>query len=353
MMILGRIIFIVGVLMVCGCRTETEISKPGGLDMDQVRSAAQAMCASLLQCPALKAKSGTVRIKQADIQDSTRYLINSDFFLERFSDELCTASGGRVVFLDSSESVGADERRIHQKRQRRQVEDRIRQIAAYIARTAELSGRKVTVAMLPALNTNLVGLNADGFMLMLRENLVTAGGGNIRFLAPGETEGADYWLTGEFYPVEAGKVGRVNLAEYLEVIGNRVKEGRSVYVEKDRTPEAVMNPREMTLIKVLEDSRLQEMPNCDLRLNVMLTKAGSSEVVFESTAQIANEFSDNSETSDFILSGVISNLTNRRSGVSKDYVLLGFKLVDPETNLQVWRQSYEIEYVHREGTVYQ
>ena len=352
-MTMGKTMVLVGVLAVCGCVTPPPVTPtPPGLNGEHVRSAAQAMCASLLQSPALAAKGRAVRVKLSDVDDKSRYMIDGNIFLKRFRAELNMASGGRLLFLDSSGSVGADRLKIIQERQRQQLQHELRQIAGYIARSAELRGRKVTLAALPALNTNLVGLNAEGFLALLREELVRAGNGNIRFLAPGETEGADYWLTGEFYPVDAGKVGRVNLAEYLEVIGNRVKEGRSVYVEKDRTPEAVVSPREATLLKLLDDARLQKVPNCDLRLNVMLSKAGSSEVAFECGAQVKSAITDKSETADFILSGEITNLSTRRSGVSSDYVLLGFKLVDPESNLMAWEGAYEIEYVHAEGIVY-
>ena len=335
-----------------GCVTETVVSRPAGLDGGHVRAAAQAMCASLLQSPALSSKGRAVRIKLADFEDNSRYVIDANIFLKRFRAELNAESGGRLLFLDSSGSVGAGRKEILQERLGEQLTGKLQKIADYIAQTAELRGRKVTLAALPALNTNLVGLNAEGFLALLREKLVQAGKGNIRFLAPGETEGADYWLTGEFYPVAAGKVGRVNLAEYLEVIGNRIKEGRSVFVEKDRTPEAVMSPREATLLKLLDDARLQEMPNCDLQLNVMLTKAGATEVIFESSVQVRREVTDKSGTADFILSGEITNLSTRRSGIGTDYVLVSFKLVDPEENLLLWEGAYEIEYVHKEGMVY-
>ena len=351
-MTMGKTMVLVGVLAVCGCVTETVVSRPVGLNWEHVRSAAQTMSASLLQSPVLAAKGRPVKVKLADVDDKSRYMINGNVFLERFRAELIMASGGRMLFLDSSGSVGADILKIKQERQRQQLQNDLKKIADYIACSAELRGRKVKLAALPALNTNLVGLNAEGFLALLREELVRAGNGDILFLAPGETEGADYWLTGEFYPVDAGKVGRVNLAEYLEVIGNRIKEGRSVYVEKDRTPEAVISPREATLLKLLDDARLQKVPNCDLRLNVMLSKAGSSEVAFESAVQIASVVTDKSETADFILSGEISNLTARRSGVEDNYVLIGFKLVDPETNLRVWEGAYEVEYILVEGTVY-
>jgi len=337
----------------CGCSTsEVSAPRPAGINGEHVRSAAQAMCASLVNSPAIAQRGKTVRIKVADVEDRSRYMIDGNIFIRRFRAELNAAGGGRLQFLDSSGSVGEDRRRILERRQRQQLQHELRQIAGYIARSAEIRGRNVTVAAVPALNTNLVGMNADGFMALLREELVRAGGGNVRFLTPGETEGADYWLTGEFYPVDVGKVGRVNLAEYLEVIGNRIKEGRSVYIEKDRSPAATVSPREEALLRLLDDARLQRHPDSDIRLNVMLTKAGSAKVVFESGAQVSRAVSDNAESADFILSGEISNLSSRRQGVSSDYVLIGFKLVELESNVLVWEGAYEVEYVSAEGLVY-
>jgi len=336
-----------------GCSTpEVTTPRPVGLNGEHVRAAAQAMCTSLLGSPAIAQQGGAVRIKVSDIEDKSRFMIDGNIFLRRFRAELNAASGGRLQFLDSSGSVGEDRRKILERRQRQQLQYELRQLAGYMVRCAELRGRTVTLAAVPALNTNLVGMNADGFMSLLREELVRAGNGNVRFLTPGEVEGADYWLTGEFYPVDAGKVGRVNMAEYLEVIGMRVKEGRSVFIEKDRSPVATASPREVALLRLLDDQRLQKTPDCDLRLNVMLTEPDTSKVIFEAGAQVARAVSDNSESANFILSGEISNLSARRQGVSSDYVLLGFKLVDPESNVMVWEGAYEVEFIQAEGVVY-
>ena len=102
----------VGALALCGCVTETVVTpQPVGLNGAHVRAAAQAMCASLLQSPALAAKGRAVRVKLSDVDDKSRYMIDGNIFLKRFRAELNKASGGRLLFLRGYRD-GTDEERV-------------------------------------------------------------------------------------------------------------------------------------------------------------------------------------------------------------------------------------------------
>ena len=65
------------------------------------------------------------------------------------------------------------------------------------------------------------------------------------------------------------------------------------------------------------------------------------------------QITDNSDKTNFILSGEINALSQRRRGAASDYLLITVNLVDPETNDMVWEGSYETKRITDEGIVYQ
>jgi len=178
---------------------------------------------------------------------------------------------------------------------------------------------------------------------------------------PGTLAGADYYLTGQFIPESMKKEGIINLANYIEVIDARIRSGQSMTLDDGTVPASPEKPQiytrigqqESELVRMLRNPELRKNPNVNKRLNIMLVKPDTKVAVYEKMFLLDRKFSSREGRAQFILSGEISALSQRRQGTASDYLLVSVQLVDLESNEIVWEGAYETKKLSRSGIVYQ
>lgn len=337
-------------------------SMDGGISSADVRGVASTMCPSLLAIPELSMGDDAVRIKVADIKNSTRFFIDRNLFAKRLCVELNRYGGGTIRFISGNSSTQTARAEVIADRSSKQLKTQLTQVAKALVASPVVAqaGKPITVAVVPVLNANLVNLNADSFAAMFRGEVADAANGKVQFLMPGETEGADYWLTGQFYPESMKQEGIINLANYIEVIDERVKAGKDLYIPEffaaSATPfsasVSATSSKESELLKMLRDPALRQIPNCDKKLNLMLVKPDSKVAVWEKTVVADRRFSTQAGNAQYILSGEISGMSQNRNGRMSDYLLVTMELVDSESNEVIWQDAYEVKRVSTPGVVY-
>jgi hypothetical protein len=288
--------------------------------------------------------------------------MDMNLFAKRLRVELNRYGNGQVRFLDKNARNQEARAEVLKDRQSEDIHRNIRELGRQIASSPVFRnlGRPAKIAVIPVLNANLVNMNADSFTAMLRSEIIEASCGNIQFLMPGHTEGADFWLTGQFYPESIKKEGIINLAEYIEVVDARVKDGKSLYIDASMTSSVSpfvatvtsISPRESVILEMLRNPELRKNPNVDKRLNVMIVKPSDKVAVYEKNMLLDRRFSDNSGRAALILSCEVSGMSQARNGAQSDYLMISTSLLDPESNETIWEDAYEVKRVSRAGTVY-
>jgi len=337
-------------------------SPDGGISSQDIRTVASRMCPAILSVPEIANGVPPVRVAVADMKNSSRFFIDRNLFTKKLLVELNRHGNGRVRFINNNELTQAKRFEVLKDRQENDVRQRIAEIAGAIASNPIFAGRTAPakIAVIPALNTNLVNMNADSFAAMLREEVLNASGGKILFLMPGHVEGADYWLTGQFYPVSIKKEGIINLADYFDVITERIKSGKSLYLDSSvttvTTPESTTTTmaasKEDDLLQMLRSPSLRAIPNVEKRLNVMIVRPQDKLSVFEKSVTLDGKVRTMAGNATLILSGEISGMSQARNGIYSDYLHIAFELVDPNMNETVWQDNYEVKRVSQAGTVY-
>ena len=367
-----------GIAMLSGC-TAPQVSNSnripvdsdplqGGLSTEDVRTVASQMTPSILALPQINNAQGTTVIKVADFKNSSRFFIDRNLFMKRLMIELNRYGQGKVSFLSNNHKVQISRVAVLKDRQQKQIEAGLKSFAADLAQSPLFPQGKMTrIAVIPVFNTNLVNMNADSFTAMLRSEIFSAAAGRVQFMLPGVLEGADYYLTGQFFAESMKNEGIINIANYIDVVDARVKAGKPMLIYADverhsRTREydgkttvtsTTIPVYEDHLLKILNDPAMRANPNVNKRLNLMLVEPKSKAVVYEKPVTIDRKISDNSGAANYIISGEISGMHQRVQGVSTDYLLINIQLTDPESNMIIWEDAYEVKRMSQAGIVYQ
>ncbi len=338
-------------------------SVDGGMSWQDIRTVASKMCPAILSVPEVANGVPPVRIAVAQMKNSSRFFIDRNLFTSRLLVDLNKFGGGQVRFLNGNAQAQAKRVSVLKDRQEAEVRKSVTEVAQAIAASPLFANRTdpAKIAVIPALNANLVGLNADSFTAMLREEVLNASAGKILFLMPGHTEGADYWITGQFYPVSMKKEGVINLADYFDVIEERIRAGKPLGLDTATATtttaggsmvSTVVSPKETALSEMLRSPALRADPNVEKRLNVMVVRPQDKLSVFEKSIVADRRISDNAGNAALILSGEISALSQAVNGQSSDYLNIVFELVDPNSNETIWQDNYEVKRVSKAGIVY-
>lgn len=356
-----------------GCATATytttnridvddESNDGGGITSADVRLVATSMCPEILALPEVIDSDETIRIKVADVKNSSRFFIDRNLFTKRLCVELNRHGDGAIRFINSTSTTQTARQSVHSDRSKKAFKKQLGLAAkAFVSSPlVEQATNPIKVAVIPVLNANLVNMNADSFAAMFRGEIADVANGKVQFLMPGETEGADYWLTGQFYPDSIKMEGIINLANYIEVIDERVKKGESMYLPEvamaSATPFSATaiatSSKETELLKMLRNPELQKIPDCEKKLNLMVVKPDNKVAVWEKTITAEQKFSTNDGNAQYILSGEISGMSQNTNGVMSDYLLITMELVDAESNEIVWQDAYEVKRLTKSGTVY-
>ncbi len=362
-----------GGMVVSGC-VSPDISAPatqvdvddssmdGGISSADIRTVATQMCPAILAVPEIANGEPPVRIKVSQMKNSSRFFIDCDLFMKRLSLELNRYGRGQVRFLNNNHLANESRKEVLKDRQSATMKKELTKIAKEIVANPLFANAQepVKVAVIPVLNANLVNLNADSFSAMLRSEIANVSNGKILFLMPGETEGADYWLTGQFYPESMKTEGIINLAEYIRVIDDRVKDGKSLYLESNTqvtvTKPAVLiseaSHRESVLLEMLRNPAMRATPEVNKYLNLMMVRPSDKVSVFERTVLADRKITNNSGAANYVLAGEISGLSQSSGAKTSDYLLISMQLIDLEYNEVIWEDAYEVKRVTKSGVVY-
>ncbi len=339
----------------------------GAINSADIRTVASQMTPAILALPEIADKEGPVRIAVADFKNNSRFIIDRNIFMKRLQLELNRTANGKVRFFSQSANVQKVRVESLTERQEDLVRAKLAELGKEIAANPLFanSPKPVKIAVIPALNTNLVNMNADSFAAMLRSEIANASGGKIQFLMPGEVTGADYYLTGQFVPESIKSEGIINLANYIQVIEARLKRGQSLDITDGRVPDTsrttplvegdnnIEIKRESELVKLMTSPEMQAKPNVNKRFNVMIVKPDEKVAVYEKMMLIDRKIDSGLGKADYILSGEISALSQRAEGKASDYLLISVQLTNPETNETVWEDAFETKRMTQAGIVYQ
>lgn len=346
-----------------------------GIQSADVRTLASKLCPELLATPAIAEAAGPVVVKVASFKNTSRFFIDSSLFMKRLRLELNQFGGGRIRFQSENERVAKVSTQILRQRQEEKVRAYLKDLAKRIAANPQFSnkdGSPVKMAVAPVLGVNIVNMNGDSFAAMLRAEIAMASNGRIQFLMPGAMDGADYWLTGQFIPEAMKKEGIVNLANYIDIIDDRVRTGKpldtaSIIAEGSSSyngtatavgataqsgTSAVVYEKERILSQILHDPSFRENPDVNKHLDMMIVRPKDKLSVFEDMFLLDMKTPDVSGRANYILSGEISGMSQRRGGVSSDYLLISVQLNDPETQEIVYEGAHEVKRLTQTGVVY-
>ena len=295
--------------------------------------------------------------------------------MKRLRLELNQLGGGRIRFQSENERVAKASAQVLRKRQEEKVRAYLKDLAKRIAANpqfANKNGSVVKMAVAPVLGVNIVNMNGDSFAAMLRAEIAMASNGRIQFLMPGTMDGADYWLTGQFIPETMKKEGIVNLANYIDIIDDRIRSGKpldtaSIISESRSAQDTSTTPptvtttttvstavyeKERILSQMLHDPAFRENPDVNKHLDMMIVRPKDKLAVFEDMFLLDMKTPDVSGRANYILSGEISGMSQRRGGVSSDYLLISVQLNDPETQEIVYEGAHEVKRLTQTGVVY-
>jgi len=376
----GTSIVAVSISIICGCRSpsvsRTELmaldsikDEGTGIGSYEIRTVASQMAPKILALPEVTDASEPIRIAIAPMKNSSSYPMDMGIFMTRLRAELGQCGGGKVRFLAQDRNSQGQRTAVLKEKTEEARERALEEVAVTIMNWPAFKDAKkpVVLAVTPALNANLVSLNADSFVAMLRSKIAEKSGGKIRFTLPGELKGAEYFLTGQFIADSVKQEGMVNLVDYIALLEERLKEGRSLDVYGDGATElravsvghgsasaAVLTPerRASLLSEIQRSAALREVPDVTKKLNIMLVEAPSRTVVLEKMFDIERKAKMGYAKTDYILSGEVSSVSKRADGKEVSYLLVSVQLLDPASNEFVWEDVFELKKKSEMGVVY-
>jgi PBP1b-binding outer membrane lipoprotein LpoB len=346
-----------------------------GIQSADVRTLASKLCPEILASSIVTEATGPVVIKVAPFTNTTRFFIDSSLFMSRLRLELNQLGGGKVRFQSDNVRVKKASHQVLRKRQEEKVRAYLKELAQRIAAHPQFvnkDGSPVKMAVAPVLGVNIVNMNGDSFAAMLRSEIAMASKGRIQFLMPGVMEGADYWLAGQFIPETMQKEGVINLANYIDIIDERVRLGKpldtaSIIAEGNSSyngsatavgataqsgMSTVVYEKERILSSMLHHPSFRENPDVNKHLNMMIVRPKDKLAVFEDMFLLDQKTPDVSGRANYVMSGEIKGMSQRRDGTSSDYLLISVQLTDPETEEIVYEGAHEVKRLTRTGVVY-
>ena len=287
--------------------------------------------------------------------------------MNRLRLELNRYGGGRIRFQTDNTNVVVVSTEVLRQRQEEKVRAYLKDLAKRIAANPQFAnkdGTPVKMAVAPVLGVNIVNMNGDSFAAMLRAEIAMASNGRIQFLMPGVMDGADYWLTGQFIPETMKKEGVINLANYIDIIDERVRSGKpldtaSIVSEvksssdyTSTTTTSLVYEKERILSRMVNDPTFRENPNINKHLDMMIVRPKDKLAVFEDMFLIDQKTPNVAGRAKYVLSGEISGLSKKDGGRTVDYLLFTAQLNDPETQEIVYEGGHEVKLVSQQPLVY-
>ncbi len=355
------------------------VADPNQIDSNPFGSAEIKQCAKEITPKLLSSvDSGNesdkaVRIRIMPLQNNSSIRIDSRMVTDALKSELETIAGQngekRVMFVSGNKNVIKLSDKILKERMEKKRLEVLDQVAEDLLSSPVLksSGKIPVVAVTPVVNSNFVNLNGNAFVSLLRGRIARKAQGKVQFTAPGTMAGADYYLSGEFIAESMKTEGMVNLVDYITLMEDRLKAGKTMDVMAEipmesRTTElskfsevrtTLSYDRYRSLLSELSRaSSLRVEPDVNKHLNVMLVKADTKVSVYENMFLLDMKTNDRLANADLVLTGEISSMSSRGQGGEMCYVVVTFHLVDPESGDEVWTGRFETKRKTQMDRVY-
>lgn len=351
-----------------------------GIGAPEIRQVGSELMAEILTLPEVADAEEPVRIVFSKVANHSSFPMDMNIFARKLRQELMKNGRGMVRIIANAEqngNVNVTRDKMLKQRVERNRDKAIDQIAKTIAEMEifKKSETRRKIAIIPAMNCNLVNMNANGFIAKLRSKISQYSKGKIGILLPGETAGADYLLTGQFVAESVKNEGIVNLADYISLMEERLRDKFGVTAVEggvgggDTTitnsnvqiqnsivhtgGAAYVREKPRPLLDEIERSRdVRTLPDVPMFLNVILVDAKDRIPCYEESFDIYKKFDDNSANANMILAGEVSSVSKRDRGLEDTYFIFSFKLTDPESNELIWEGSVETRKRTRSGVVY-
>ena len=111
--------------------------------------------------------------------------------------------------------------------------------------------------------------------------------------------------------------------------------------------------RQSLLTEIERSAQLRVEPNVNKFLNVMLIKADNKIAVMEKMFSLDAKMTRGLERVEYTLTGNIASQSRYTQGREEIYVVVTFKLIEPETKEEIWGGRYETKKaIQRGGVVY-
>ena len=263
---------------------------------------------AILAAPVVKDSKEPIMLKIGGMLDKTRFTVDTDLLMKKMRTHLVNNGYGRIVVFNSDADVAefCEERK--RKRMHETFKDQLKYLAGKIVKSAMFRGRNVQVAVMPPdVSAHLKGINADGFIALLRDEIVASSSGNITFLPSDKAADADYLLRGNF----------------------------TAFSMTD------------------EEAKSGKEPNADMNLRIMFVEPSTGESCFEVSLAARKKLFDPSLDATLILSGELNVITRETPSMTEDYVRMGFNIVDPDTSTHKYETACEISVMNPKSILYQ
>ena len=267
-----------------------------------------AMGDAILASPVIRDSKEPIMLKVGGMLDKTRFTVDTDLLMKKMQTHLVNNGGGRIVVFDSDADVAAFCRERKRKQMHESLKGQLKYLAERIVKSALFRGRNVRIAVMPPdVSAHLKGINADGFIALMRDEIAVANSGNITFLSSDKAAEADYLMRGSF-----------TAFSMTDEVGNPGKE-----------------------------------PNADMNLRIMFVEPSASESCFEVSVAARKKLFDPSLDATLVLSGELNVITRETPSMTDDYVRMGFNIVDPDTATHRWEGACEMSATNYKSILYQ
>ena len=230
-----------------------------------------------------------IMLKVGGMADSTRHSVGASLLMDKFRAYIVANGGGRVQVFDTSAEIEKFRFERIKASMRVRFKADISLLAGQI--NNKYRRRNIKIVVQEVVNQRNVGnVCADGFVSLLRDEIMAKGMGNITFLEGDRREDADYVLGGEF--------------SKLSLSGASAQSG--------------------------DDSRDEQ------KLRVTFADAATGDVDFEASVVATKADFVPSLGATFVLSGRLDEISKEHLTATDDYVRMEFRLVDPDSTVVKW-----------------
>ena len=263
---------------------------------------------AILAAPVIKDSKEPIMLKMGGMLDKSSCTVDTELLMKKLRTYLVNNGHGRIVVFnndaDVSEFIGERKR----KRMHETFRGQLKFLAEKTVKSAMFRGRNVQIAVMPPdVSAHLKGINADGFIALLRDEIAASSSGNITFLPSNKAADADYLLRGNF-----------TAFSMTDEVANGGKE-----------------------------------PNADMNLRIMFVEPSTGESCFEVSLAARKKLFDPSLEATLILSGELNDLAKETPSTREDYVRMGFIVVDPDTSTHKFEAACEISRTTLKPIYYQ